>query len=239
MSGIVGRVKRLRQQRGMTLLAIFRKLGNLFLHHQRHLVWEAILTTPLSPSAWAEDEQFFVLGPENIDSEMTPQLLAFLGEYSSQVSEDIEGVRKGDRVFIVANETAYLHHVYIYLTNSRRGTRRDRKCFFPLETEDIPILGNAWTVPAAQGRGMFHRATNEQLRYLQKMGYARVVSYAEKNNPSSASRTSFFSTSPFLGDSGMIFLGAAASRSCAVGANGQYFPSPSLGPQLDFRTTVL
>src|SRR5215469_3572855 len=95
-----------------TLLALARTLMRPLVHYQHHFIWETLLDAPRPSSAWAPDERFSIIGPNALDQEMNPRLRHFLGGDSAQ--HDIKGVQEGDRLLLVALESAYVYSGYIY-----------------------------------------------------------------------------------------------------------------------------
>ena len=142
---------------------------------QVNLVFEAVLTESRPSVAWKDDEQLLQFGPENVDREMSPELEHFLG--GAESIDNIRGVRRGDRLFVVRSENHYLHRGYIMFR-----TRERRLIGQP---HDAPLIGYCFTALAARGRGLYRRALTEELNYLQKKGFARAAIATSPENGAS------------------------------------------------------
>jgi GNAT superfamily N-acetyltransferase len=127
-------------------------------------VYQADLQHPYPPVEWTEGERLLVVGAENQESELTPQVRAFLG---GAVYECLAGIRDGDRLFIIADQDECLHRGYV-IFNSRA-----KKLIG--ENDNAPLIGYCYTAAAARGRGLYRRALLAEMRYLQQRGYKRVV----------------------------------------------------------------
>jgi RimJ/RimL family protein N-acetyltransferase len=79
----------------------------------------------------------------------------------------VSGIRSGDRLFIVADRDNYLHRGYV-IFNGRAKKLID-------EPGNVPLIGYCYTAAAARGRGLYRRALLAEMRYLQELGYKRVV----------------------------------------------------------------
>ena len=106
---------------------------------------------------------------------LTPDLFDFLG--GGQAYESLQGVRGGDRLFVVARGSEYLHRGYILF--------RTQQTELLGETEGAPLIASCATAPAARGRGLYPRALNEELRYLHKHGYSRAIIETDPENHAS------------------------------------------------------
>src|SRR5262245_61915677 len=107
------------------------------LRRRARLIWEARFKPPPPANEWGRDERVLVLGPDNIDREMTPVLESFLGD---GVANSIAGVRAGDWLFVVANETEYLTRSFIFFDN----TETTRKHALIYGEWDVPIIGMSY-----------------------------------------------------------------------------------------------
>jgi hypothetical protein len=154
---------------GSTLISfVFRR--------RARLIWEARFTTPPLPSEWADGERLLVLGADNIDREMTSSMRLFLG--GDEVADSIAGVRAGDLLFVLTNETEYLACSYIFFDKTQ-STRKQAVIF---GEENVPIIGMSYTLPSARGRGIYRRALHEMFRFLSNMGYERAICEVNPQN---------------------------------------------------------
>jgi RimJ/RimL family protein N-acetyltransferase len=126
---------------------------------------------------WSDGESFQIVGPENLDTDLTPELRSFLG--GEEGESEIEGVRLGDRVFIASDAAGYLGRTCLFF-DTKEETRRQARILGELPT--TPILGSSFTTPAARGRGVHKRLVGEVFRYLQDLGYRRVVCEIDYEN---------------------------------------------------------
>lgn len=150
------------------------------LRHHRRLIWEAKLEHDRPPSEWSGGETLTVIGPENIDVEMTPGLRHLL--IANQAAEEIEGLRGGDRLFVVSRGAAYLAYSYIFFDTTAETRRQARILGEPAGS---PIIGLSYTAPAARGRGLYRKILNEMFRFLADRGYGRAVCEVDpRNTPS-------------------------------------------------------
>ena len=85
-----------------------------------------------------------------------------------------EGVRQGDRLFVVANGDEYQHCGYILF--------RTRQTKILGEEGNPPLIASCLTAPEARGRGLYRRALNAELCYLQSQGYGRAVIETDPEN---------------------------------------------------------
>ena len=65
--------------RGNAVVRALVQLAGHVIRRRNHVVYELDLTIPREPIVWAPGERVIEIGPENIDAEMTPELLEFLG----------------------------------------------------------------------------------------------------------------------------------------------------------------
>ena len=149
------------------------------MRYTERLIWEVKLT-PREPSIWEPGQRLIVLGPDNVDEKMTPALRSFLG--LKENAGELDGLRRGDRLFIVATETEYLACSYIFFDTTRE-TRRHARIYG--EDRNTPILGMSFTSPHARGRGLYRRILNEMLRLLHEMNYRRAICEVDPRNRSS------------------------------------------------------
>ena len=88
--------------------------------------------------------------------------------------DNLEGVRQGDELFVVANGAAYQHCGYILFKTRQTRVIGERK--------GTPLIACCLTAPAARGRGLYRRALIAELRHLWDRGYRRVVIETSPDN---------------------------------------------------------
>lgn len=142
---------------------------------RERLIWEVELG-PQHPSRWDAGERLLILGPENIDRELTPELLSFLGKDSAT---ELGGVRSGDLLFVVAAGTDFLACSYIFFDTTRE-TRRHSRLY--CEPRNTPIIGMSFTSPSARGRGLYRRILNDMFVYLAHKGCRRAICEVHPTN---------------------------------------------------------
>ncbi len=178
------RVKRQWKKKGPGLiaLAVAEILFRPLIRGRCRLVMYAPLEAPRESSVWGPSERLVVIGPDNID-DVSPELLASLEP--EKHLEDFQGIRKGNLLFVVAYETHCLYRSYA-CTVERPGLRNS--VFFG-EWQGLPEIRSAQMsnfipAPAVKGllRGLHSRVLNEQLRWLHKLGFKRVVLYITAEN---------------------------------------------------------
>jgi len=170
---VAERIRRHWRQHGP--LSTLRFLASRILRRWRCVVYEASLETPGACAHWNDGDRLQVIGPENLDKALTPELRSFLG--GEEAIENLEGVRTGNRLFVVANDSGFLHCGYILFQ-----TRQTRIIG---ETTGPPVIACCQTVPTAQGRGLYRNALRAELCYLRERGYRRAVIETDpKNIPS-------------------------------------------------------
>ena len=130
-----------------------RFLGSRILRHRRYVVFEANLDEPRPATEWLSGEQLRLIGPETVDSEVTTEMQDFLG--GDEAVENLEGVRNGNRLFVVANGCQFYHCGYILY--------RTRQTKILGEEGNPPLIASCQTAPAARGRGLYRRALNAEL----------------------------------------------------------------------------
>jgi RimJ/RimL family protein N-acetyltransferase len=138
------------------------------------MVFEADLEKPRAASEWSPDEILESFGPDEIDSAVTPTLKAFLG---GDAMENIDGVRSGNRLFLISGGGRHLHCGYILF--------RTRQAKLIGETDAPPIIACCFTAPAARGRSLYRKALNAELCFLRDRGYKRAVIETEPENTAS------------------------------------------------------
>lgn len=137
-------------------------------------VYEARLDSPRPPAVWEDGEYLQSIGPDNIDSDVTPDLAAFLG---SEAVENLDGVRKGNRLFVVSGEAGFLHCGYILF--------RTRQTRILGEQGQPPLIGGCYTAGPARGRGLYRKALLAELSFLREQGYQRAVIETHPKNTAS------------------------------------------------------
>ena len=170
---IVGRIGRTWKQKGA--LATGRFLLSRIFRYQKHVTYEADCRTPRQPTCWTNGEQILELGPDNLDKNLTPELRSFLG--GEEAYESLEGVRSGDRLFVVKNGKEYVHRGYILF-----HTRQTKILGDP---DGAPLIANCATARDARGKGLYRRALNTELVYLHKHVYQRAIIETHPENVAS------------------------------------------------------
>ncbi len=160
---------RLRQE---GVWATVRFLSSRAFRHHRYLVFEASLDSPRVCTEWRADERPRWIGAETLDAEMTPDLLEFLG--GEGAAENLDGVRNGDRLFVIRDGESVVHCGYIFF--------QTRQTKVLAEKGNPPLIACCQTAPAARGRGLYRRALNAELCYLRQQGYRRAVIETDPDN---------------------------------------------------------
>jgi RimJ/RimL family protein N-acetyltransferase len=156
-------------------VATIRFLWSRVYRSHRYVVFDATLDAPRPRTKWQDGEELIIFGPENVDSAMTPELQSFLG--GSDAIENLNGVRAGDRLFVVTSDVGYLHCGYILF--------KSRQTKILGESESVPLIGCCLTARATRGRGLYRRALNAELCYLREQGYKRALIETNPGNVSS------------------------------------------------------
>jgi predicted acetyltransferase len=146
-------------------LATLRFLAGRIVRHECHVVFEANLETAPADLPWSEGESLKVIDRENVDSAIGADLLKFLG--GDDAAENLQGVREGNQLFIVARGAEYQHCGYILF--------RTKQSRIIGEPKDAPLIACCYTAPSARGRGLYRRALIAELHHLKGSGYRRVV----------------------------------------------------------------
>lgn len=165
-----GRIRRTWRQKGTAPTVRF-LLSRIF-RQQRHVTYEADCRIPREPSCWENGERMIEIGPENLDEHLSPELQSFLG--GEEAYEGIQGLRGGNRLFVVTNGKEYVHRGYILL--------RTRQSKILGDPEGAPLIAFCATPPCARGRGLYRRALNAELCYLQRTGYTRALIETDPEN---------------------------------------------------------
>jgi hypothetical protein len=125
---------------------------------------------------WDPGYRCLIVGRDQIDA-LAPNLLAAL--QTGDQRPDFEAIRHGNRVFILADHDGCVHRGYVRLTEP--GSH-DRKAVFFEGLGTLPEIRSCETSARARGRGIYRRMINEQLRFLQSLGYRRAVMYIMAEN---------------------------------------------------------
>lgn len=157
--------------------AAFATLVSPIVQHRQRWIWEVKLGAH-RPSTWNPAERLFIIGPENIDQALTPSLRAGLGGASGELA----GVRRGDRLFVVAAGAEFLACSYVFFDVTKE-TRRHTRIYG--EARNTPVIGMSFTAPAARGRGLYRRILNDMFVYLAGMGCQRAVCEVDPRNTAS------------------------------------------------------
>lgn len=130
----------------------------------RAAVYDVDLRVPRSPTTWRDEEWVHVIGPEDFHTALTPAVRVFLGPTAH---ENLTGVYKDNRLFLISNHEKSLHCGYVLF--------RTRQAKILGEPDSTPIIACCLTAPEARGQGLYRKALNEELCYLQERGYERAV----------------------------------------------------------------
>lgn len=153
-------------------VATLRFLRSRVLRSKRYLVYQALLNESRSASQWARSEELDIIDRKNLERKLDPELLAFLGGPAAE--EYLDGVRHGDRLFIVTNGNRYVHYGYVMFNS--KTTR-----IFG-EKNEVPLIGNCFTAEEARGLGIYRKALNDELRFLHSLGFRRAVIETDPKN---------------------------------------------------------
>lgn len=161
---------------------LLHSLVSKVLTFQSRYVWERKLEGDCEPAGWPAGETVEVIGPESAERAGRAPLFEFLG--GERLAQELEGVRKGDRLFVVCTESGYAAYSFIFF-DTTKGTRRQKKIL--LERPGTPVIGLSFTAPQARGRGIYRRLLKEMFRFLSASGVERVVCEVDpRNGPSNA-----------------------------------------------------
>jgi RimJ/RimL family protein N-acetyltransferase len=177
--GVAGPLRsqwRRRGARGM-LLSTVRAALHLIVRRRDRLIWEMDLSQPPAVAPWTSGERLLILGPDNLDRELTPELRSFLG--GDQAASDLDGVRRGDRLFVVRTEKEYLSCSYVFF-DTTHVTRRQARIYG--EKRGTPIIGMSFTAPAARGRGLYRRLLTHMFAFLTAQGSTRAICEVRPDN---------------------------------------------------------
>ena len=176
MAGLLRTEWRRRGALGM-LQSAARAVIHLIVRRRDRLIWAMDLSQPPAVAPWTSGEHLLILGPDNLDRELTPALRTFLG--GDQAASDLDGVRRGDRLFVVRAGNEYLSCSYIFFATTR-VTRRQARIYG--EQRDTPIIGMSFTAPAARGRGLYRRLLTHMFAFLAAQGSIRAICEVHPDN---------------------------------------------------------
>jgi len=88
--------------------------------------------------------------------------------------ENLEGVRNGNRLFVVAKGDEFQHCGYILF--------KTRQTLIIGENGNPPLIACCQTTPAARGRGLYRKALHAELGYLWSKGHRRAVIETSPDN---------------------------------------------------------
>lgn len=178
-NGILTRLRSVTQRRGVwgALSGAAGTLLHPVLRRRTRNIWEARLHPPPEPVVWERGERLLVLGPQNLVSHLTPDLRAFLG--GPGAAAELDGVAKGDRLFVVQNGAEYLACSYIFFDTTGETRRQIRILGEPRNT---PVIGMSYTAPAARGRGLYRRILVEMFRHVAGAGFERAICEVRPDN---------------------------------------------------------
>jgi hypothetical protein len=175
----VGHSSAARGRRGLrqVLGAAIKTLCYPIVRRNRRLVWEVALSKEQQRARWEDGERLLILGPENLDAALTPELLAFLG--GEPARRELDGVRQGDRLFVVTHGTRLLSCSYIFFDTTAE-TRRQLRILG--ENRPVPVIGLSYTAPEARGRGLYRRILTEMFWWLGNVGFKRAICEVDPEN---------------------------------------------------------
>src|SRR5262249_6332777 len=139
-----------------TALALAETLLVPVVRHHRRLIWEARLEDAREASAWAPGERLQVVGPDNIAQALSAPARAFVE--ATGAAAELEGVRRGDWLFIVESGGEPVSYSFVFFETTR-ATRRQARIL--RERPGSPIIGLSFTAPAVRGHGLYRRILNE------------------------------------------------------------------------------
>ena len=155
------------------LATLFFVFGRLVFKFNRHVVYEANLDRALCVSRWGTDENIFNFGPDDLRHIYEDNgLVEFLG--GELAEEYLEGVARGDRLFVVRNKQGYAYYGFIIF-----DTRQTKIIG---EWQKAPFIANCFTAESERGKGVYRRALNDKLVYLQRLGYKRAIVEVHPDN---------------------------------------------------------
>ena len=163
-----------------TLMAAVRTSLHRIVGYSRRIVWEVDLQTDRPPSAWPRGLHLLILGSSNLDRLISSELRSFLG--GSSAEDEIEGVRRGDWLFVLTNGSGYVARSFIFLDTTKQ-TRRQVRILH--ELPGTPVIGQSFIEPSWRGAGLYCKLLNEMFRFLSRQGYPRAVCEVHpRNTPS-------------------------------------------------------
>lgn len=142
-----------------------RFLSSRICRHESRIVFDSSTDKVPAPAAWPEDERLLVIDRSNVDTVLDSRLRSFLGGEAAE--DNIDGVRKGDVLFVIAKGNEYRHCGYILF--------KTPECRIIGEVSGLPLIACCFTAPAARGCGIYRRALHAELRHLAARGYPRAI----------------------------------------------------------------
>lgn len=147
----------------------------------RRQIWRISLCEPRAVSAWSGTETPVLIGPDNYTTAMTPALERFTGPDEAA----LVGVRRGDRLAAVRDDSGWLAYTYIFFAANTPETKRQVRILGIHER--TPVVGLSFTAPAARGRGLYRRLLNETFAELHRLGHRECVCEIDPANVASQS----------------------------------------------------
>lgn len=147
----------------------------------RRQIWRVSLCEPRAASAWNGSETLVLIGPDNYATAMTPELARFTGPDDDALA----GVRRGDRLAAVRDDSGWLAYTYVFFAANTPETRRQVRILGI--DERTPVVGLSFTAPAARGRGLYRRLLNDTFAELHRLGHRECVCEIDPSNQASQS----------------------------------------------------
>jgi RimJ/RimL family protein N-acetyltransferase len=152
-----------------------RFLSSRIYRRSLYIVFEAQPDGDVACPHWHGQERLIVIGRNNIDSHLTPSLRTFLG--GEEAIENLNAVRQGDWLFVVADGDQYLHCGYVFFRTPQTKLLG--------EDDNPPLIACCYTPPEFRGRGLYRKALRAELCQLWRSGYKRIVIETHPDNVSS------------------------------------------------------
>ena len=161
-----------------TLMLLLRGVFSPVCRQNRRLIWDACLRHPRTSSKWEAGEHLKILGPANLGTALTPQIIELLKQ-NAAIAE-VDGVRHGDRLFVLESESGVpLAYSFIFFDTTAASRRQARILG---EQRGTPIIGLSFCAPELRGRGLYRRILNEMFCFLESSGYERAICEVEPSN---------------------------------------------------------
>jgi hypothetical protein len=168
-----GRIRRYSRQHGVRATLAF--LLSRVVRHQQHVVFDMDLSAAPAAPDWNITQRVLVIGPENVDSAISPELYRFLG--GDGAVENLQGLREGNRLFVVSNGDTFQHCGYILM--------KTRETSLLAERFGTPLIACCFTPTGARRQGIYRRALQEEVAYLGQQGFRRVIIETTPDNTAS------------------------------------------------------